>query len=311
MAVCKDGSPSDGGPYPDGNDKGQYGWDVGFTFSSLSDLVNQVSGNFGVNQKIDRLAISAHGAPGELQLGGSQNFSDSTFANFAADFRRVAAVMNSSGVLLFMACNFGAGIFGANMLKRLSSEIFPGRTVVGFTTIGIASQAITVNCNPPGMKLTDSTAPSWTGVEYERRKVLVSGRPWANENSPQAKRALNGKLFGHNPDFLSIQGFLNGDWYAKTGAVSFIVHFDASGEALNGPCYWRPMNVQNERHSGTWAFDGKTLTFMFDDDAPDWQRLWHCPVNADENDGFNSFTLRGGVKAHGAERGQFEMSKGD
>jgi len=53
--------------------------------------------------------------------------------------------MNSGGVILFMSCNFGQMQIDGDILKRMSKDLFPGVSVVGFVNVALAPNRIVVN----------------------------------------------------------------------------------------------------------------------------------------------------------------------
>src|SRR5262249_34555608 len=65
--TCADARLLGGGTkiqYPDGNEKGQAGWDTGLQFSTLGDLAEKLRVLPG--RPITRLALNLHGSPGKI-----------------------------------------------------------------------------------------------------------------------------------------------------------------------------------------------------------------------------------------------------
>jgi hypothetical protein len=67
VVICPDARTPDpsGQGYPGGSSQGQFGWDVGLSFSDTLDLAGKLAQAVSAKgKKIDRLAISIHGRPG-------------------------------------------------------------------------------------------------------------------------------------------------------------------------------------------------------------------------------------------------------
>jgi len=342
VVICDDArtpDPSRQG-YPGGTAQGQFGWDVGLAFSNtgeLGDKLAQVVRSKG--KKIDRLAIVVHGTPRHVDVDGkigtgslsasipggmtgqqaddqqnSKTFCMQTFDSYAPAWRRVAGNMNAGGIVLFMSCNFGQMQIGGDILKKMSKELFPGVSVVGFINVGIAPGRITVNkCMLPGMKITDATVPSGSEEEEAQRQLLVRAEPWASETSQQAKVALNGALV-KNPEGMTVQKGLAGDWSGDTGGPTpFLAHFDVAGRDVRnnypttGNVYWA-LRKGEKRHYGEWKLESNRLTFEFWDDPPGWKRKWTAMLNLTDGE-FRSYMLKGDVTINGQPHGWFTFSK--
>ena len=254
LIICPDANVPDpsGKGYPEGNDVGQFGWDVGMTFSSLSELDDKLSTSISEHggKKVERLAIDVHGVPGHLDIDGkignrpttaeeikTKEFGLETFEKYRPQFIRIAQHIAPNGTLIFMSFNVDVGPMGSQILSKLSAEIFREIKVVGFITIGASGQIAVKSCMLPGAKFLGSTQPSGSPEEEARRWLQVKGDPWASEKSPQAKVALNGNII-KNPDGMTPQSGLAGKWSADTGDVNsphrFVVVFEVAGADTSG-----------------------------------------------------------------------------
>jgi hypothetical protein len=213
-----------------------------------------------------------------------------------------------------MSCNFGQMQVGGDILKKMSKDLFPGVSIVGFINVGIGPGKITVNkCMLPGMKITDATTPSGSEEEEGRRQLLVRADPWASENSQQAKVALNGALI-KNPEGMIVQKGLAGDWLAETGGdTPFLIHFEVAGRDVrdryptSGYVYWA-IRKGETRHYGEWKLEVNRLTFEFGDDAPGWKRKWSSTLDLADGE-FRSYVIKGDVTINGRPHGWFKVSK--
>jgi hypothetical protein len=72
LAVC-DNPRIEGGDYPQGTNRGQFGWDVGIKYASLNILATSLEQQASARQgtKIRRLAICVHGDPGLVDIDGA------------------------------------------------------------------------------------------------------------------------------------------------------------------------------------------------------------------------------------------------
>jgi len=335
IVICSDARTPDpsGQGYPAGNVQGQFGWDVGLSFGNTTELADKLAQAVAAanGKKIDRLAITVHGAPGHVDMDGkigtgglssgsgsmtgqqvadeldAKTFCMKTFDSYAPAWKRAASSLNPGATVLFMSCNFGQQAIGGDMLKKISKDLLPGVAIVGFINIGIAPGRISVNkCMLPGMKITNTTIAAGSEAEEARQQLLVQGDPWASESSPKAKVALNGSLT-KNPEGMTAQKGLDGDWLGATGDVQFFVHFDAAAGTTAGTVYWSSFKGA-PRHNGTWALAGSQLTFEFQDDPPGWIRKWTSTLDLTDGE-FRSYVFKGGVTINGAQHGYFTFSK--
>ncbi len=168
LQVCQNARLSEDGNllYPAGNERGQAGWDVGLPFQGVADLTDKLFDLKAAKGPISRLAINSHGSPGSFDI--SSNGRDGPFLDFKTVFNRyfsplhaIARTLTSEAVVLFMGCNVAKGEEGTKLLLRLS-DIFTGRRVVGFTTVGVSMRQYRrgANCTEPGMRDTEHEHPA-------------------------------------------------------------------------------------------------------------------------------------------------------
>jgi len=114
---------------------GQAGWNVGLSFHSLSHLAMQlrhvrILGHDGFVSagKVRRLAVNAHGAPGQVYVDGQRRPDASlrldTLSLHEPALRSIREMMQDGGVVYFMGCSVAAGGDGAELLRRLSESLW-------------------------------------------------------------------------------------------------------------------------------------------------------------------------------------------
>jgi hypothetical protein len=86
--------------YPAGSDVGQFGWDVGMTFSSLPQLESKLKTAITENDgnKVERLAIDVHGAPGYIDIDGKIGRELCRYSTTRNLFRREASPYENKDV---------------------------------------------------------------------------------------------------------------------------------------------------------------------------------------------------------------------
>lgn len=207
--------------YPMGNERGQAGWDVGLAYKNLDDLAAKLSGgldlpaefcgNLIVNcgkipkGEIVRLAIMAHGDQGgQFFVEGRDSKNVLTAENiptFRSALLTIGACTKVDATLLLIGCLAGQGERGTRLLVGLS-QMWPGRQVVGFTTLGYrhpGAMKLGKMCMAPGMRDTDAPAELYSNPRrWDSMWSDFSKLPWASEKSPNAKVARNG-LIEHCP----------------------------------------------------------------------------------------------------------------
>ena len=212
--------------YPDGTAKGQAGWDWGINFNHLGNLVTQLTvyptpsrlcGNLILDcpevqpGQVIRLAIGAHGTPGEFEIDGKGKKPLTAerirrIKPLRNLLKEIGNVLSDDAVVLLMGCNVGAGTQGSDLLIELS-KMWPNRKVVGFTrvmTFGWGRLRRGHQCSEPGYRDTNYTEEC-PGLYAEQIEKCELGRygtdwkdltklPWGSEFSPHAKVAQNGKI---------------------------------------------------------------------------------------------------------------------
>jgi hypothetical protein len=198
--------------------QGQAGWDVAVKFSTLDELAKKLSdglpmpGQFCGKRfadcepiargEISRLAIMAHGDHGgSVAVNGKNNptvLTADNVSSFHNSLHTIGLYTRDKSIILLTSCIAGQGEAGTRLLKALSA-VWPGRWVVGFSTLGYrhpgAMKRVGEPCELPGMRDTDAPHPLF-GNPYRFDKVWGDFKkmPWASENSINAKVVLNGTV---------------------------------------------------------------------------------------------------------------------
>ena len=167
--------------YPSGTLQGQAGWDRAIKFSGPVDLDEKLSKAGIPKGGIGRLAIMAHGMyGGKVDIFG-QNYDEQitlnpdTVEENGVVLRSIGRFTQDAGSsILFMGCVAGKGEKGTELLVKLS-QIWPGRTVVGFTTLGFRHSGEMARkgnsaCEAPGMRDTDALAGQG-GMNMSQREL--------------------------------------------------------------------------------------------------------------------------------------------
>jgi hypothetical protein len=188
---------------------GQKGWDIGINYDTTKKLAEKMNKRLelpeGGRKVIRRLGINCHGLPGKFFINGAKNpplTEDSS--TYEEQLGAIRDRVSSSGVVLLLGCNSGLDKAGTKFLISLS-KFFPGRTVVGFATVGFMATDLQKRpgdtCSEPGMRDTEQLWPVPRNQAAEHAAYIASGKwedlekqPWASENSPRAKAALNGEI---------------------------------------------------------------------------------------------------------------------
>jgi hypothetical protein len=215
---------STGLSYPSGDTHGQAGWDVAVRFSTLDELAKKLSDGLPMPRQfcgqrfkdcepiargeISRLAIMAHGDHGgKVAVNGKDS---STFltadnvASFHNSLHTIGLYTRDKSTILLTSCIAGQGENGTRLLKALSG-VWPGRSVVGFATIGYRHPGAMSRsgdaCELPGMRDTDAPDPLFaSGPRFDRLWGDFEKMPWASEKSINAKVVLNGVVQRCPPD---------------------------------------------------------------------------------------------------------------
>ena len=207
-SVCSDARLAAGsaGPieYPEGSPHGQAGWDIGLRFEDLKDLAKKLGGVKKTNGAIGRLAIHAHGQMnGVLYVEGAAREKNALTPESLQVNKEALNVIGScipaGGIVLLMGCIAGLGPGGSRLVKGLS-KLWPGISVVAFTTIGYVNTADMLRksrCTEPGMRDTRSSNPTDPATQervYKAQWNDLRKLPWQSEKSDSAKIAVNGAI---------------------------------------------------------------------------------------------------------------------
>lgn len=209
--------------WPAGSVKGQAGWHVGLNFATFAGLLKQLQqlelpdflGKSRLQSgEIDRLAICAHGNPGDVRINGRHSetaaLTPAALKDGSAmhtDVMSLEKWLAPDATVLFMGCLAGSGDPGVALLKRLST-LWPGRTVVMYWSLGYQAPVRmlrkgTKRCEP-GMRNTRQLNTSVTvegtkafyDFEAEMLKIWddLAYIPWASHDSLTARSARNGVM---------------------------------------------------------------------------------------------------------------------
>jgi len=220
--LCRNAALDDGTglSYPAGNSKGQAGWHVSIGFESLEDLAKkfkagvalppQFCGNWFEDcdpirrGEVVRLALMAHGNEGGQWLANGKEkpaITPDNVALFHDALHEIGLYTREQGAtILLMGCLAGKDSRGTQLLMLLS-KIWPGRLIVGFSTIGYRHpgqmKRVGEPCELPGMRDTDA----WGELDarnklkkFEELWTNFAKMPWAYEMSSHAKVIRNGSL---------------------------------------------------------------------------------------------------------------------
>jgi len=220
--------------YPEWTPRGQAGWDLGLNLHDIGEIATSLAGRKAPSWlggepiehgDVNRLAIMAHGYPGEVYGYGVANktvkltpTTVSTSGKVRDDLLAIEPWLAPDATVLLMSCRAGGyGTDGRDLLLRLS-EVWPGRKVVGFWTIGYADpvkmERVTAGSSTTeaGMRDTeeDSDAVTVEGKaksDFEARMQKdwddFKRYPWASEKSLHARVAKDGKMIH---DTLTVPG---------------------------------------------------------------------------------------------------------
>lgn len=195
-------------------DYGQAGWDIGLNYGGLSDLATRLAslsrpawaagaGRTIGRGDVRRLAIHAHGNAGTLHVNGQggPSLTAATVPAMHADLNRIGLMTpddsTDPAVILLVGCVAGQGRDGTALLVALS-RVWPNRKVVGFATLGFVAGGEMLrrgeSCTEPGMRDTNALYAGEADANAGRYWHNRTDWPWASENSPRAKVALNGAI---------------------------------------------------------------------------------------------------------------------
>jgi len=218
--ICRDARLGGGDKsklgYPEGTGQGQAGWQMAVKFANARDLANQLMAGLKTpaffcgnwvrdcdpiqRGEIKRLAILAHGLMGEVLINGPDKLplNVKNISDFHDDLSNIGLFTDKGSTILFMGCLAAQGPRGTELLQAVSG-IWPGRNIVGFTTLGYRHPGAMARsggaCEEVGMRDTDSITsmlPGQSLKEFDPYWSDFSKLPWASETSPHAKVVLNG-----------------------------------------------------------------------------------------------------------------------
>jgi len=199
--------------YPEGNEHGQAGWDIAVGFNGLLDLSLKMT--IGVSKpcdnwfsacpttaqdKINRLAIQAHGVAGSILVDSSEEgLTIDRFSSYIPFLQLIGLKLSRESLVLFPSCLSAQGKAGTELFVAIS-KLWPSTTVVGFSTLGYTQAAMRRTgdmCENPGVRSTDNSSTVFSKQDDDTYKSLWSdfkALPWASENSPYAKVVKNGAV---------------------------------------------------------------------------------------------------------------------
>ncbi len=220
--ICRDARLGGGDKsklgYPEGTERGQAGWQMAVKFANAHDLAEQLKAGLKTpgffcgrwldssdcdpiqRGEVKRLAILAHGLRGEIIIDGEGKppLTVKNISDFHDDLHNIGLFTDKGSTILFMGCLAAQGAEGTALLQT-ASTIWPGRTIVGFTTLGYrhpgAMKRSGEACEEPGMRDTNSLYTMIRGQslkEFDPFWSDLTKLPWASETSPHAKVVRDG-----------------------------------------------------------------------------------------------------------------------
>jgi len=172
------------------------GWSHTFHFSSLRDLLEQMSRRRGLRERprtpafrtmrpptpdlrqhgqVTRLGIVAHGdTQGVVQL--DRDLTVSSISSFDQKLQELCSYLTDNAQVIFYSCNMAFGRAGDALLNALSARL-PGRTVIGFTIQGETDANEMLSAMSPQSPGRVREAPHGTGSGRPGREGLLG--PWS------------------------------------------------------------------------------------------------------------------------------------
>jgi hypothetical protein len=213
--VCSDAT-LDGGSglnYPEGNDRGQAGWDIAVSFDNLLDLSMKMTTGVPkpcdnwfsacpstAQDQINRLAIQAHGVSGSILIDSDpDSLTIDRFYIYQPFLQLIGLKLSARSLVIFPSCLAARGKAGTELFSAIS-KLWPSTTVVGFSTLGYTQATMRRTgemCENPGVRSTDNSSTIFTEKDDKRYKSLWNDfitLPWASEKSPYAKVVKNGAV---------------------------------------------------------------------------------------------------------------------
>jgi uncharacterized protein (TIGR03067 family) len=160
------------------------GWTHTIHFDTLADLLKQLRER-ELQGRIAKLVIVAHGdSAGLVQL--DRRLTVETSESFAADFKQLSTFLAPEGKLMFESCQAGADEPGSLLLKRLSTYLNAGQTVIGFIVNGLGPGHLGGLAGD--IFEAPNSMPGMPASAFKGKKVLLT------EDSVYAKWARAGKI---------------------------------------------------------------------------------------------------------------------
>ncbi|MEM6990259.1 MAG: DUF4347 domain-containing protein [Myxococcota bacterium] len=177
---------------------GGNGWNMLLEpFSGTSDLLSKLrsrrfaesgwpwAAELDIRGRVRKLGIMAHGDPGEVRVGPV--ISSEVFARrpqIRAHWQQIGTeFVTPNGMIAFFSCTVAAGREGTDFLKELSN-LWPGRTVVGFVSYGYVGGGI-------GRTMAGNVTDT---LRTSRPRDQPVGFRRLHHRGPTAKHARNGVI---------------------------------------------------------------------------------------------------------------------
>lgn len=162
------------------------GWSHTIYFTSLRNLLDEMSRRSGLRGKVTRLGIVAHGnTDGLVQL--DRNLTAGTVQTFHDELQDLRLYLTRNAQCIFYSCIAGAGRDGDRLLNSLSHRL-PGRTIIGFIVLGETSANEALSHLSPQTPGHVREAPHGEGSGRAGRRGLLG------PESEYAKWSRNGTI---------------------------------------------------------------------------------------------------------------------
>src|SRR5260370_24957789 len=126
--------------------------------------------------EVKRIEIVANGLGGEIIIDGEGKppLTVKNISDFHDDLHNIGLFTDKGSTILFMGCLAAQGAEGTALLQT-ASRIWPGRTIVGVTTLGYrhpgAMKHSVESCEEPGRPRPNSLSPM---IRARRLKECVA-----------------------------------------------------------------------------------------------------------------------------------------
>lgn len=169
------------------------GWETSYGFETLQQLAETLTTHGHAQRKINRLGICAHGNRGgivEIARSTTLTAANVSHPAIAPLLRALEQFLTRDARVIFFSCAAGQGPEGTQLLSNLS-RLWPGRTVVGFTTFGYIDTSLNAPNAPGNVADTGDMNDGRIGAQ-----VVRSGqrRERMDENAPTAKWVRSGSI---------------------------------------------------------------------------------------------------------------------